>query len=212
MCRTEDENMQKPALSAAEKAKASGEVTVSDESMMRLALSAAKKAGAAGEVPVGAVICRGEQILACCGNQVESTEDPSAHAELLCIREAASLLHSRYLDHCTLYVTLEPCPMCAGAILQSHLPRLVYGAADPKSGAIHSLLAIFELGLPHHPEICSGVLEEDCSNMLKSFFRKKRRINKAEGSRSVRKARAIARQQARDEAGTGREHGERNQL
>ncbi len=199
MLRKEDENMLRLAPSAAEKAKANGEVTVSDESMMRLALSAAKKAGAAGEVPVGAVICRGEQILACCGNQVESTQDPSAHAELLCIREAASLLHSRYLDRCTLYVTLEPCPMCAGAILQSHLPRLVYGAADPKSGAIHSRLKTFEFGLPHHPEIRSGVLEEDCSNMLKSFFRTKRRINKAEGSRSVRKARAIARQQAREE-------------
>ena len=145
------------------------------EHWMRLALQEAKKAFSLDEVPIGAVIVQEGQIIALTCNQKERDQDPTAHAELLAIREAAAKLGHRRLTDATLYVTLEPCPMCAGAIVQARIKHLVYGAADPKSGAVDSVVKLLQDNLwNHRVEITAGVLEEECSSLLKEFFRRKR--------------------------------------
>ena len=110
-----------------------------DQTMMLRALAQASRAEKEGEVPVGAIITQGEQIIAAAYNQREQLKDPTAHAEMIAITQAANAVDSWRLTQCTLYVTLEPCPMCAGAILQARIPRIVYGAFDPKAGAVDSL-------------------------------------------------------------------------
>lgn len=146
-----------------------------DERLMRLALAEATVAASADEVPVGAVVIHNSQVIASAHNQREQLRDPTAHAEMIAITQAASAVDSWRLEGCTLVVTLEPCPMCAGAILQSRIPRVVYGALDPKAGAVHSLYQLLEdTRLNHRVEVVAGVLAEDCGRLLTEFFQQKR--------------------------------------
>ncbi len=148
---------------------------IDDEKWMKRALSLADEAGARGEIPIGAVIVCDGEVIAEAGNLKESNQDPVGHAELLVIRAAAEKLGRWRLNGCTLYVTLEPCTMCAGAIIHARLDRVVFAATDPKAGAVHSLYKILEdARLNHAPEVTSGVLEAEASGQLKSFFRKLR--------------------------------------
>ena len=146
-----------------------------DVMRMSIALNAAIQAYEEGEVPVGAVIFHKNKLIAKAWNQRESLKDPTAHAEILAITQAAAALESWRLEDCTLYVTLEPCSMCAGAIVLARIPKVIYGAKDPKAGACGSILDITGCtSLNHNPEIISGIREKDCSNILKEFFREKR--------------------------------------
>jgi tRNA(adenine34) deaminase len=144
---------------------------------MEMALEEAETAAANDEVPVGAVIVSLQQgVIARAHNQREQLRDPTAHAEMIAITQAAQALHSWRLDDCVLYVTLEPCPMCAGAIVQARLPRVVYGAADPKAGACDTLYRIpTDPRLNHRAQVISGVLAERCADVLSAFFAAKRR-------------------------------------
>lgn len=144
---------------------------------MRRALEQAAKGAAAGEVPVGAVLVEAAtgRVLAVAHNRVECDADPTAHAELLAIRAAAALQGTPRLPDCDLYVTLEPCPMCAQAIAFARLRRLVFGAYDPKGGGVEHGPRIFEQASCHHrPEVVGGVLERDCAALLREFFRARR--------------------------------------
>ena len=142
---------------------------------MEDALEAAVVAASVGEVPVGAVVVHAGKIIAAAGNRVERDRDPSAHAELLAIRAAAQVLGSKWLKDCDLYVTLEPCPMCAGAISLARLRRLYYGAADPKSGGVdHGPRVLSQPTCHHAPEVIAGVEERRCGEVLKRFFAERR--------------------------------------
>ena len=141
------------------------------EDYMREALSLAREAAQEGEVPVGCVIVKDGEIIGRGRNRREELQRTSSHAEMEAIAQANERLRSWRLDGCTLYVTLEPCPMCAGAILNAHLPRVVYGAKDPKSGAAGSLVDVLHLPGCFQPEVLGGVLEEACSQALRDFFR-----------------------------------------
>jgi tRNA(adenine34) deaminase len=146
---------------------------------MRLALREAEAAAAEDEVPIGAVILRGGQVIASAHNQREQLRDPTAHAEMIAITQAAGVLGDWRLEGCTLYVTLEPCPMCAGAIVLARIPRVVYGAADPKAGAAQSLFQLLsDARLNHRAEVTAGVLAEECGKLLSRFFEQKRREGK----------------------------------
>lgn len=146
-----------------------------DETYMRKALDQAKRARDLGEVPVGAVITRDNRVIARAHNQVEQLHDPTAHAEMIAITQAADAIGDWRLEECTLYVTLEPCPMCAGAMVRGRIPKLVYGTNDPKGGACGTLYNIVQdHRLNHHMSIKRGVLEEECSNLLTNFFSEKR--------------------------------------
>lgn len=150
-----------------------------DEQGMQLALAQAREAGAAGEVPVGAVVVKGGRVVATGRNSPIGAQDPTAHAEVVALREAARLLGNYRLDGCTLYVTLEPCAMCSGAILHGRLERVVFGAPDPRTGAAGSVLNLFaHAQLNHQTKVVGGVLAEECGQLLKDFF-KPRRINHA---------------------------------
>ena len=145
------------------------------ERWMRLALEEARAAAAEDEVPVGAVILAGGRVIASGHNQREQLADPTAHAEMIALTQAAASLGSWRLEDCVLYVTLEPCPMCAGAILQARVPCVVWGAADPKAGAVESLYRLFEDSrLNHRVEHVGHVLETECGSLLTDFFRGKR--------------------------------------
>ena len=146
------------------------------EIYMRAALQQAELALSENEVPVGAVIVRNERIIAAAHNQREQLRDPTAHAEMIAITQAAEAVGGWRLLECPLYVTLEPCPMCAGAILQARIPSLVYGAADPKAGAVSSLFRLLgDARLNHRTEVVPSVLEEDCGRILSEFFSQRRR-------------------------------------
>lgn len=143
-----------------------------DEKYMKIALAEAKKAEAIGEVPIGAVIVKDDQVIARAHNLRETIQQPTAHAEHIAIEKAAEVVGSWRLEDCTLYVTLEPCVMCSGAIVMSRIPRVVYGAKDPKGGCSGSLMDLLqESRFNHRAEVVSGVLEEDCSLILKNFFK-----------------------------------------
>lgn len=143
---------------------------------MRQALREAELAVAEDEVPVGAVIVTGGSVIAAAHNQREALHDPTAHAEMIAITQAAAALGSWRLAECTLYVTLEPCPMCAGAIVQSRLPWVVYGATDPKAGAVESLYELLsDARLNHAAEVTRGVLADECGAILRQFFRERRK-------------------------------------
>lgn len=142
-----------------------------DTQWMQAALTLAREAAADGEVPVGCVVTLGEEIVGRGRNRREWGKTALAHAELEAIGEACRTLGGWRLWQCTLYVTLEPCPMCAGAILNAHIPRVVWGAADPKTGAAGSLVDLLHLPGCFQPEVVSGVLAEDCSALLTEFFR-----------------------------------------
>lgn len=146
-----------------------------DERMMTLALEDARDAAEGGDVPVGAVVVKGERVLGRAGNAREREQDPTAHAEILALRQAAAALGSWHLEGCTIYVTLEPCAMCSGALVLARVDRLVYGAADPKAGFAGSLgNLVQDPRLNHRVEITAGVLEEECAEVLRAFFRERR--------------------------------------
>jgi len=143
---------------------------------MRVALGLAESALESDDVPVGAIVVVDDEIVARAFNEKERTGDPTAHAEMLAIRRAVQRLGYWRLNDATMYVTLEPCPMCAGAMIQSRLGRLVYGAPDPKAGAGGSVIDILDAPwLNHQVRVRSGILEEECSQMLSSFFNKIRK-------------------------------------
>jgi len=146
-----------------------------DERMMRLALLEAEGCLDSGDVPVGAVVARDGEMLTAAGNARERSQDPTAHAEVLALREASSLSDSWRLDGCTLYVTLEPCAMCAGAIVLSRIDRVVFGARDPKAGfggSVGNLLQ--DERLNHRVDVTVGLLEDECGELLRAFFRERR--------------------------------------
>jgi tRNA(adenine34) deaminase len=163
------------------------------EFYMRAALRQAERASVEDETPVGAVIVFGGRIVGRGYNRREQCQDVTRHAEIEAIRQACRRLGSWRLDDCTLYVTLEPCVMCAGAIVQARIARVFYGAHDPKAGAAGSVTNIFELKINHQTEVIGGILHAECSQILKNYFRSRRQQDKSAGSRSQRKAAAIAR-------------------
>jgi tRNA(adenine34) deaminase len=151
------------------------------DEFMRRALREAEAAQAEEEVPIGAIIvyddpaCDSPRVIAAAHNQREQLRDPTAHAEMIAITQAAQALNNWRLERCTLYVTLEPCPMCAGAIVLARIPRVVYGAADPKAGAANTLYQLLDdPRLNHRAEVIAGVLAEECGQLLSRFFAKKR--------------------------------------
>jgi tRNA(adenine34) deaminase len=149
------------------------------ERYMQIALEEAEAALREDEVPIGAIIVHQERIIARAHNQREQLNDPTAHAEMIAITQAAESLYSWRLDGCTLYVTLEPCPMCAGAILQARIPTLVYGAADPKAGAVNTLYRLLEdPRLNHRCQVVADVLAQPCATILSRFFQAQRQLGK----------------------------------
>ena len=153
-------------------------MTQQDLTFMRQALSLAREAAAEGEVPVGCVITLGDRVVGAGRNRREKDRTALAHAELEAIAQSCKALGGWRLWQCTLYVTLEPCPMCAGAIINARIPRVVYGAADPKAGACRSVCSLFSMAFNHHPEVESGVLETECAEILRDFFRTLRETRK----------------------------------
>jgi len=146
-----------------------------DDRMMRIALEEARTAAAGGDVPVGAVVARGDEVVARAGNARERDRDPTAHAEILALRRASAALGSWHLEGCTIYVTLEPCAMCAGALVLSRVDRLVFGAPDPKAGFVGSLGDLVrDERLNHAVDVTAGVLAEECGEVLRAFFRERR--------------------------------------
>ena len=139
---------------------------------MKEALRLAQCAAQNGEVPVGAVIVKDSEIIATGANRRESDKSPTAHAEILAIQEASKALGSWRLDGCTLYVTLEPCPMCMGAIINSRIGKVVFGAFDLKAGACGSVVNLNKYAFNHHPEVIGGIMEDECGEILTDFFKK----------------------------------------
>jgi len=150
-----------------------------DEIHMRRALKEAESAFDEDEVPVGAVIVYEDKIIAKAHNQVERLCDPTAHAEIIAITQAAAYLKSKWLKNCTLYVTIEPCSMCAGALVLSRIKRVVFGAYDPKTGAFGSKIDINKLKLNHKIKVKQAVLETKCAQLISEFFKKKRKQKRA---------------------------------
>ena len=154
-----------------------------DEYYMKLAIEEAKKAQKLGEVPIGAIIVKNNEVKASAHNLSETVQLPTAHAEHIAIERASKVVGSWRLEECKLYVTLEPCVMCAGAIVMSRIPKVVYGATDPKGGCSGSLMNLLEESqFNHRAEIVKGVLEQECGDLLRNFFRelrlKKSKTNK----------------------------------
>ncbi len=148
---------------------------MNDERFMQRALEEAHKAAIHDDVPIGAVVTRGDEILAAAGNEREVRGDPTAHAEILALRAASAIVGSWRLTGCTLYVTLEPCPMCAGAVVLARLDRVVYGCQDPRAGAAYSLYNIVQdPRLNHQVELSTGVLATECAAVLETFFKQRR--------------------------------------
>jgi tRNA(adenine34) deaminase len=156
-----------------------------DRDWMQAALIEAREAASAGEVPVGAVVVRGEEIIARAANRTVRDQDATAHAELLAIRAASAALGSWRLEECCLYVTLEPCAMCAGAIVLARLDRVVFGAWDSKAGMVGSVADLLRHPrLNHRPEVMGGVLETECGTLLRTFFAERRGRDFVDTSRS----------------------------
>ena len=150
-------------------------MTATDNDYMQIALSLARQAAQNGEVPVGAIIVKDSVVIGRGANAPISMQDPTAHAEIVAIREAAQYMGNYRLVGCTLYVTLEPCAMCCGTIQHARIAKLVYGANDPKTGACGSIINLMnEPKLNHHCEVISGVLAEECGAMLTTFFKQRR--------------------------------------
>lgn len=146
-----------------------------DIAWMKEALALARKAAERGEVPVGALVVRGGECIAAAFNDRENGKNATAHAELLAIQRACQMLGRWRLEDCELYVTLEPCPMCAGAIINARIPRVVYGAKDASGGAFDSVLNLRSYPLCSKPKVLSGVMAEECSALLRAFFEEKRK-------------------------------------
>ena len=152
-----------------------GMLNKSDKELMHIAIKEAQIAEENGDVPIGAVIVYQNQIIGKAYNQREQLQDPTAHAEIIALTQAATFLESWRLHGCTMYVTLEPCPMCAGALVLARIDRLVYGCDDPKTGAVKSLYNIVtDERLNHIINVTSGVLAEECSSLLQQFFYRRR--------------------------------------
>ena len=150
-------------------------INKSDEEYMKVAIEEAKAAAENGDVPIGCIIVHNGLIIGRAYNQREQLQDPTAHAEIIALTQAAAALESWRLTGCTMYVTLEPCPMCAGALVLSRIERLVYGCDYPKTGAVKSLYNIVQdKRLNHQIEVESGILTEDCSRLLQDFFKRRR--------------------------------------
>ena len=145
-----------------------------DQYYMKQALELAREAAAEGEVPVGCVIVRGNEIVGRGKNRRETGRTALGHAEIQAISQACETLGGWRLWECTLYVTLEPCPMCAGAIINARIPRVVFGASDKKFGACGSVCSLFSMEFNHHPKVESGILEEECASLMTEFFRELR--------------------------------------
>ncbi|MBE7334912.1 tRNA adenosine(34) deaminase TadA [Staphylococcus haemolyticus] len=146
-----------------------------DEYYMKLAIEEAKKAQKLGEVPIGAIIVKNNEVIASAHNLRETAQLPTAHAEHIAIERASKVVGSWRLEECKLYVTLEPCVMCAGAIVMSRIPKVVYGATDPKGGCSGSLMNLLEESrFNHRAEVIKGVLEQECGDLLRNFFRELR--------------------------------------
>lgn len=153
-----------------------------DEKFMKVALKEAIKAQIIDEVPIGAVIVYQDVIIARAHNLRESKQNSTAHAEILAINKACKKMKSWRLEDCTLYVTLEPCPMCTGAIIQSRIKRVVFGAYDPKGGCLGSCTNLMDIkGFNHYSEVEGGVLADECATLLKQFFKLKRKSKTIEG-------------------------------
>lgn len=149
--------------------------TPADEQAMRIALDQARNAALVGEVPVGAVILRAGQVIATGYNRPITEHDPTAHAEIVALRHAASLLGNYRLPECELFVSLEPCAMCAMALMHARIKRVVFGATDPKTGAAGSVVDLFaNAALNHHTRVQGGLLADDCGQMLRDFFAERR--------------------------------------
>ncbi len=154
-----------------------------DEYYMRMAIEAAKIAEENGDVPIGAVVVKDGKIIGRAYNQREQLQDPTAHAEIIALTQAAAAVENWHLDGCTIYVTLEPCPMCAGALVLARMDRLVYGCDDPKTGAVKSLYNIVtDDRLNHRLEVTSGVLADECAKLLQDFFKGRRNELKTKNS------------------------------
>jgi tRNA(adenine34) deaminase len=150
-----------------------------DQQWMRRAIAYAQQAMELDEVPVGAVITLNQRVIGAGWNQREQLQDPTAHAEMIAITQASASLSSWRLQGCTLYVTLEPCPMCAGAIIQSRIERVVYGASDPKAGAVNSLYQLLtDPRLNHRCQVTGGVMAGECGALLSHFFQAQRKLGK----------------------------------
>ena len=157
-----------------------GAVSSADQYAMRIALDQAQNAWLVGEVPVGAVIMRAGQVIATGYNRPITEHDPTAHAEIVALRHAATLLENYRLPECELYVTLEPCAMCAMALMHARFKRVVFGASDPKTGAAGSVLDLFaQEKLNHHTEVQGGVMAEACGQLLREFFAERRAQQRA---------------------------------
>ena len=153
-------------------------MTATDTDYMQIALDLARQAALNGEVPVGAIVVKNGVVIGCGSNAPISLQDPTAHAEIIAMREAAQYVGNYRLVDCTLYVTLEPCAMCSGTIQHARIAKLVYGASDPKTGACGSIINLMnEPKLNHHCEVVSGVLAQQCGVVLTEFF-KQRRLNR----------------------------------
>lgn len=151
------------------------EALKTDEYWMQKALKLARKASLRGEVPVGAILVKGDEIISLASNRREQWHSPLGHAELIALQRASQKLKAWRLLDCTLYVTLEPCVMCAGALVQARVKRLVYGATDPKGGAVQSLFQIAQdPRLNHRLEVVGGILQNECGQLLKDFFKQRR--------------------------------------
>lgn len=151
-----------------------------DNKYMKLALIEARKAFAKGEVPIGAVLVLDDKVIASGHNLRETENDATAHAEMIVIRQACKMLEKWRLSDATLYVTIEPCPMCAGALVMSRVKRVVYGSADYKAGAVESLFNIVNnAGLNHQLEVTAGIMAEECRGIMREFFKMRRQANKA---------------------------------
>ncbi len=149
------------------------------EHYMRLALEEAQQAFSEDEAPIGAIIVYQDRVIASAHNQREQLNDPTAHAEMIAITQAAEAMRCWRLEGCSIYVTLEPCPMCAGAIVQARIPTVVYGAADPKAGAVRTLYSLLDdPRLNHRCQIVPGVLGDACGRILTQFFQQQRRLGK----------------------------------
>ena len=154
---------------------AAADFSDADRRHMQTALQLAEHAAGHGDVPIGAVVARGDEVLGQAGNERELRGDPTAHAEVLALRQASERLGGWRLLETTIYVTLEPCPMCAGAITLARVPRLVYGAADPKGGAVGSVIDLFDAPVVNHrPAVDAGLLAEESAELLESFFSARR--------------------------------------
>lgn len=154
---------------------------MNDEGYMKLALVEAQKAFVLGEVPIGAIIVMDGEVVAVGHNMRETWNDATAHAEVVAIKAACEKLNRWRLSGATLYVTIEPCPMCAGALVMSRVDRVVYGSTDAKAGAVESIFNIVNhQALNHRLEVTSGVLEDECRNLMKKFFKERRQLKKSQ--------------------------------